>query len=112
MSPARKKWQDPDKILDQLDIHENTNTADLGCGPGFFTLPLASRAKRGTIYAVDASKVMLAHLKKNLDSIPAQTSHNVKMIQADVIRTTIPNESVDFVLFAQLLHDLEDYVAF
>jgi ubiquinone/menaquinone biosynthesis C-methylase UbiE len=114
MSSERKKWQDPEKILDQIGIDENTNCADLGCGPGFLTIPLALRVgKTATIYAVDQSSVMLAHLEKNLKgSVPEEISRKVKVIQADVTRTTIPNGSVNLVIFAQLLHDLEDHAAF
>jgi ubiquinone/menaquinone biosynthesis C-methylase UbiE len=112
MSPERKKWQDPEKILDQIGIEENTIAADLGCGPGFFTIPLALRlGKTAKIYAVDQSEVMLAHLKKNLTAAPGEVAEKVMMIQADVLQTNIPEESVNLVIFANLLHDLEDHAA-
>jgi ubiquinone/menaquinone biosynthesis C-methylase UbiE len=114
MSPERKKWQDPETILNQIGSDEKIDCADLGCGPGFFTLPLALRmGETSTVYAVDQSDVMLEHLVKNLkNSLPEKVVKKVKVIQADVTHTTIPDSSVGFVIFAQLLHDLGDHKAF
>src|ERR1700730_5510932 len=104
MSPERKKWQDPETILDQIRVDGKIDCADLGCGPGFFTLPLVLRmGESSTVYAVDQSDVMLEHLVKNLkNSLPEKIVKKVKVIQADVTHTTIPDSSVGFVIFAQL----------
>ncbi|MFI5421636.1 MAG: class I SAM-dependent methyltransferase [Nitrososphaerales archaeon] len=114
MSEERKKWQDPQKILEELGIAENANSADLACGPGFFTIPLAQMARGSAIvYAVDQSAVMLSHLERNLKAaVPPETLQRVKIIQGDVTRTTIPGESVSLVFFAQILHDLENHKTF
>ena len=114
MSPERKKWQDPETILNQIGFDGRASCADLGCGPGYFAIPLALRVSQGSIvYAVDQSGVMLEHLVKNLKNTASESvAGRVKAIQADVYHTTIPNESVGLVLFAQLLHDLDDHEAF
>ncbi len=114
MSEERKKWHNPQKMLNDLGVDENISSADLGCGPGFFTIPLAERlGNSATAYAVDQSAAMLAHLEKNLRAaLSPESFHRVKIIHADVNRTGIPDKSVSLIIFAQLLHDLEDHKAF
>ena len=114
MSEERKKWQDPQTILEELNFDPTTSSADLGCGPGFFTIPLVKLAGNSTVvYAVDQSSVMLAHLERNLRAaVPDEQFQRVKLVQANVTRTTIPDGSVSLVIFSQLLHDLADHRAF
>ncbi|MDA4131174.1 MAG: class I SAM-dependent methyltransferase, partial [Thaumarchaeota archaeon] len=65
------------------------------------------------IYAVDASPTMLKNLVQNLrSSIPDEIFKKVLMINADVNKTTIPDGDVGLVLFAQILHDIEDQKGF
>jgi ubiquinone/menaquinone biosynthesis C-methylase UbiE len=114
MSEERKSWQDPDSILRELSVKRGDIIADLACGPGYFTIPLSKAVgKKGVIYAVDSNPVMLKILKKNLFSQAKSTFRNVKIVEADVTKTTrLPSGSADIVLFAQILHDLGDKTAF
>ena len=41
--------------------------ADLGSGPGFFTIPMAQiTGEKGLVYAVDSNQKMLNGLKENI----------------------------------------------
>ncbi|MDA4111938.1 MAG: class I SAM-dependent methyltransferase [Thaumarchaeota archaeon] len=110
MSEDRKKWQNPRDILLQIGDFKETTIADLACGPGFFTIPLANMIDESSkIYAVDHSSTMLKHLKTNLErSVPADSLKHVSIIDADVTNTTIPDHSIDIAIFANVLHDLDD----
>lgn len=108
MAEDRKEWQNPEEILDQLRIQEGSCAVDLGCGPGFFALPLSKRiGKHGKLYAVDANPVMLRNLNTNLHNAPFEKAM-VEVINADVCNSGIPDQSADLVVFANLLHDLDD----
>jgi ubiquinone/menaquinone biosynthesis C-methylase UbiE len=112
LSDERKKWQDPLKISKAAGVMRGMTIADLACGPGFFTLPLASLVgEGGIVYAVDASKTMLDHLRKMIATSGADRKV-IKVIQSDVADTGIPSCSVDVALFANVLHDIEDKGAF
>ena len=113
MSSDRKSWQDVEHILNQLSLSGGATVADLACGPGYFTIPLSKRVgTSGTVYAVDRNEVMIRNLKSNLaDSAPA-TKQNVRVIQSDVCSTSIPANSVDFVIFANVMHDIENKKSF
>lgn len=108
LSDERKKWQDPLKISKAMGVRRGITVADLACGPGFFTLPLASLVgDGGVVYAVDANQTMLDHLRATIATSDAQ-SKTTRVIQADVSNTGIPSGSVDVALFANVLHDIED----
>jgi FkbM family methyltransferase len=113
MSDARKKTgQDPEKILSSLNISEGMTLADLGCGPGFFTIPMAQKVgEKGRVYAVDSNQSMLDHLQENI--VNANINQNsIIMINSDVSSTKIPENSVDVAFFANVLHEVNDKQAF
>jgi ubiquinone/menaquinone biosynthesis C-methylase UbiE len=108
MAHERREWQDPDRIIPQIGIKGGMIIADLACGPGFFVIPFAKTVgERGRVYAVDKSSIMLEYLKSNI--IRTKTDPGiVKIIEANVTKTNLPDTSCDVVLFANILHDLED----
>jgi trans-aconitate methyltransferase len=81
--------------------------ADLGCGPGTFTLALAALLPDGsTIHAVDTDRAALAALPR--------TSHRVTLVPhvADITSAAWPRDGLDGVLMANALHYVRDQVAF
>jgi ubiquinone/menaquinone biosynthesis C-methylase UbiE len=112
MSEERKLWHNPETILQRADATKGMTMADLGSGPGFFTIPMAQiTGEKGLVYAVDSNQNMLDNLKENI----AKSGVNPKVIKiekTDVCHTGIPNESVDLVLFANVLHEVADRKAF
>lgn len=55
-----RKWlQNPNKIL-KPHLREGMRALDIGCGPGFFTIPMAELVgETGSVVAVDIQKQML-----------------------------------------------------
>jgi ubiquinone/menaquinone biosynthesis C-methylase UbiE len=66
---AEKRY--PEEILKLLDVADGMEIADVGCGPGYFTLPVAHMTK-GTVYAVDVSPEMLniLHERAEQEGLP------------------------------------------
>lgn len=112
MSEERKQWHNPETILKFAAAKKGMRMADLGSGPGFFTIPMAQVAgQKGLVYAVDSNQNMLDSLKENI----AKSKLNpriIRIVNSDVCNTGIPKESVDFVLFANVLHEVADRKAF
>lgn len=107
LSTERRSLLDPDAFLERLDVKAGATVADLGAGPGFFTLPLAERVgPRGKVYAVDVSPEMIRRLQDR--NLPAQVE--VKLSGEN--RLPIPDARVDLALLAFVLHELEDPHAF
>ena len=107
----RREWQDAKGILEDAGIREGLTVADLGCGSGFFTLPMASMVgEKGTVYAVDSSQEALERLNENIRS--GGDRGTVRTVKADVSKTGIPPGSVDVAFFANVFHDIDDREGF
>jgi ubiquinone/menaquinone biosynthesis C-methylase UbiE len=112
MSDARKKRQNPEIILNSLSVKKGMTLADLGCGLGFFTIPLAElTGETGLVYVVDSDPTMLSHLRDNIAKSGVHRNI-IKIINSDVTETGIPKNSVDIAFFANMLHDIYDKTAF
>ncbi len=109
-APSRREWQDPEAILRSAGVKIGMTVADLGCGPGFFTLPLASMVgDSGRVFAVDSRPAALEALEGVMQP-GARTV--VKPVQADVSKTGIPSGSVDIAFVSNVLHDIVDRAGF
>ena len=112
MSEERKQWHNPETILKNVGVVKGMTMADLGSGPGFFTIPMAkATGEKGLVYAVDSNVSMLNALKENIAKSGVE-SRIIEIINNDVSHTGIPKGSVDIVLFANVLHEVEDRKAF
>lgn len=87
----------PARILDLLPLHPEMTVADIGCGSGFFTLPLAERLSRGQLRAVDLEPTML-------DMVRARATEagltNITMHRATPGAVPLPAGSLDGVFMA------------
>jgi len=107
VSEERRAWQDPDRLLDTLGIAPDEVWADVGCGPGFFTIPLSRRVKK--VYAVDIQAPMLGVLKKRLQEAGVS---NVEILLSGENHIPLPDRSVDGVILVNVFHELQDPDAF
>ncbi|MHB0886644.1 MAG: class I SAM-dependent methyltransferase [Bacillota bacterium] len=92
-----------EKILTEVAPGAVETWADIGCGTGFFTLPLAARVAH--VKALDISEDMLFKLRAKLE---AASVTNVEPQRS--LETLLPLEacSVDGVFMAFVAHELAD----
>lgn len=64
-SPKRREAL-PISLLKMTNIEENDTVADIGCGIGYFTFPIASIVKKGHVYALDMQPEMLEDIKEKI----------------------------------------------
>lgn len=104
VSDERRKWQNPESILESIKAPLDGILVDIGCGPGFFTLPAALRAgNRGTVVGIDASRKLLSLCRQRLDD-SGVTNAELLMIELDE-HIPLSDGSSDFILMANVLHD-------
>jgi ubiquinone/menaquinone biosynthesis C-methylase UbiE len=105
----RKIIQDPRRILAPF-VRPGQVVADIGCGPGFFTLEMARLVgEQGKVLAVDLQHKMLGIVKKR-----AQKAHLSDRIQLHQCQTETLGlqESCDFILACYMVHEVRDAGSF
>ncbi len=92
----------PDELLRSLGIAEGHRVADLGCGPGFWALPLAQIVgPSGRVAALDASPRMFELLARQNPPPWLDT------IEAELPETGLPDGWADWVWLAFVFHEVE-----
>jgi len=97
----------PEKILDQLDLHSNMVAADFGCGAGNFSVPLAKRLEKGLVYALDVQTASLSALKGRC---LAENINNIKVVRVDLEKpkgSSLQDSLLDLVLVVNILFQSE-----
>lgn len=65
--PDRDEWQQPDRIMDVLEIADGAKVADIGAGGGWFTVRLAHRVgPNGRVFAVDIQQPMIDSIRRRV----------------------------------------------
>jgi len=107
--PKRDAYQKPDEVVAALRLAEDARVADLGCGPGYFTLRLARAVPRGIVYAVDVEPAQLDRLNQRLKESGLR---NVVPVLAPVDDARLPPDSVDVIAIIDTYHHFEDRVRY
>jgi SAM-dependent methyltransferase len=97
--PDEAYWEtlfDVPLILDRLGIAQYRDVAELGCGYGTFTIPIA-QAISGTLYTFDVESAMIARTKERAAGL------RVVCAQRDVVESGF-GVQVDAVLLFNILH--------
>jgi ubiquinone/menaquinone biosynthesis C-methylase UbiE len=108
-TPIRKLFNNPRRILRGL-VNEGDVAIDLGCGPGFFTLPLAEMVgQTGSVIAVDVQQEMLDRLRARAEKAGLASRIQFHHSGAEGPGTLGP---ADFALAFWMLHEVRDKPAF
>ncbi len=103
-APSRDAWQQPQKVMATLALKPGERVADVGSGPGYFTLRFARAVgPTGKVFAVDISGEMLDYLAKQ-----ARAEHlmNIHPVLADPHNPNLPPASVDMIFICDTLHHI------
>ncbi len=103
--PERVEWQDPLAILRAFGLRSGMSMADVGCGPGFFSLPAAELVgDRGRVYAIDVQEAMLWALQDRL--LENRVARVLPVLSREDL-IPLASDSVDFALLVNALHELD-----
>ena len=101
--PERIESERPEELLDLLGIEEGDVVADIGAGPGFFSLRSAERVGRtGKVLAVDVQPEMIDGLRMMMKRFGHD---NIVPILGHVDDPKLPPDSVDHVLIVISYHE-------
>ncbi len=105
VSPLRRWFQDPEKILRPL-ITEGMTVLDIGPGMGFFTIPAARMVgESGKVIAVDIQEKMLSALQKRAAKAGVQSRIVTRLCEPESIKVS---EQIDLCLLFNVAHEVPD----
>jgi ubiquinone/menaquinone biosynthesis C-methylase UbiE len=101
----RKRFHDPAAILRDY-IRPGNTVLDIGCGPGYFTIPMASLAgDSGTVIAVDLQGDMLEKMMAKADSLGLGGRIRAVQCKPDDIMV---RAKADFILTFWMVHEVRN----
>lgn len=110
LSEERQAALQPESLLRSLGLKEGMTLADIGCGPGFFTLPAAQIVgPSGSVFAADIEGEMLSTVRSR---VTAEGLTNVRIVKTNEREIPIAPETCDFVLLAFVIHEIESRASF
>lgn len=92
-NPLLPLFKDPYKMLRKAGLKPQQKVLEVGCGPGYFTIP-ASRivGDGGMVYAVDVQPLAIKRVERK---VKAQGITNVRPILKNASETGLPERSID-----------------
>jgi len=101
LSEERREFQNEDKFIKISKPKEYEIWADIGCGPGFFTIPIAKKVKK--VFAVDLEERMLDICRKRAKQ---ENLENIEFLKSEESKILLNGSSIDVILLANVYHEL------
>ncbi|MBI4298255.1 MAG: class I SAM-dependent methyltransferase [Chloroflexi bacterium] len=109
LETSRQELIDPQRILSFLPLRTYQIVGDIGCGPGYFTIPLAKYLFDGKVWAVDVQQEMLDALQERLKQVHLT---NVEPLLSSDAKLPFDKDSLDGALLAFVLHETKNKKGF
>ncbi len=94
-NPLLPIFRNPYKLLNRAGLKSGQKVLEIGCGPGFFTIPAANIVgKGGIVYAIDTHPLAIEKVKEKIER---EEVKNVTLILANASNTGLPDRSIDLV---------------
>ena len=91
------------RVIETLHLQPGGTAADIGCGDGFYTIPLARFVgPAGKVYAEDINDAELIKLKEHLAK---EDLKNVEVIKGTEDDPKLPADRLDAALVVNAYHD-------
>jgi ubiquinone/menaquinone biosynthesis C-methylase UbiE len=108
-NPMRTLIHNPEKMLDGL-IHPGNTVLDVGCGMGYFSLPMAKLVgPHGHVISADLQEQMLAGLRQRAKRAACSERIHPLLCSPDRIGLSEP---IDFVLAFWMVHEVRQQESF
>jgi ubiquinone/menaquinone biosynthesis C-methylase UbiE len=103
---TRVEEEQPEAMLNALDIPRGATVADVGAGAGYHSIRLARRVgNKGTVLATDIQPEMIRMLQENARNAGVG---NIKSIRATQSDPKLPESKVDLILMVDVYHECSD----
>jgi ubiquinone/menaquinone biosynthesis C-methylase UbiE len=97
-----RRFRSAERVIAALGVKPEEVVIDFGCGPGFYTIPLAKRAKRAI--GIDINAGML----ERAADYARKSGVSVEFYRSDGRRVPLPDWTADLVFMSLVYHELDD----
>ena len=99
---SRDEWQQPDRVMVDLNLKPGAKVADVGAGRGYFTFRLAEAVgEKGRVYATEISEKAIRSVA---DRIKKDSIRNVEVVISEPTNTKLDANSLDAAVSCMGLH--------
>jgi SAM-dependent methyltransferase len=109
MAPERGQRLDTFAILTFSNLSDRDTVADIGCGPGFFTVPIAKGLSNGKLYALDTDDDVLEACRQQ---VTEARLGNVEVLKCGEFDFPLEPGSLDGLFLADVVHHSSDRTRF
>lgn len=107
-SPLRRLLQDPDEIVKPY-VEEGMSVLDVGCGMGFFSLPMAKLVgEKGRVVCIDLQEKMIKGLVARARKAGLADRIDARVCSQNSLGLNDLAGKIDFALVFALVHEVPD----
>jgi SAM-dependent methyltransferase len=108
VSPLRRLLENPERIL-APHVRPGTRVLEVGCGMGFFTLPLARLVgEEGRVVSVDIQPRMLEALQRRARRAGVEQRVEARLCGPEGLGLAADAGTIDLAVLIHVLHELPD----
>lgn len=105
-NPYMKKFANPHQIVKHTAVEPGMQVADIGCGAGRLTIPIANKVgDSGQVHAIDIQNSML---RKAMKKAAILNKTNIRFIHGDAAAHLTPSDQFDRVFLVTVLGEVPD----
>jgi len=102
----RDEIERPEETIDAMNLEKGDLVADIGSGPGYYSLRLAQRVgPDGVVFAVDIQQEMLDQLAERMKKAGIR---NIYPVLGDFTDPHLPKGKIDWVLLVDAYHEFSE----
>ena len=104
--PEREKNEQPEEVLDVLELKKGQTVCDFGAGNGYFSLRMARRVgAKGRVLCVDIQPQMLKLLR--LRAAEQKVTNTVPILCTET-DPKLPPDSIDLLIMVDVYHEISN----
>lgn len=108
LNPVRRIIHSPEKVL-KNHVEEGMCVLDIGCGMGYFSLPMAKRiGAKGSVVAIDLQERMLTSLNKRAMKADLINTIETRHCSTNSLKIGDFTGRIDFALAFAMIHEVPD----
>lgn len=97
---------DPRRLLGAAGVAQGQKVLEVGCGPGFFTVPAAEIVgTEGHLYSIDINPAAVEQVRRK---VKEDGLSNVDVMVANASKTGLPDSSIDLAFLFGVIHSIHD----